>query len=182
MKTKFMYIFVLFALTVATSAQAIIVGNIAGSGTYNGTLSTGDGWGTNNGNGVDFWTISVADMTPLTIDVRGNFDYGISIYQGVVDTDFLGSFDNNSDYNYNFGDQAIFVAGTSDLFGPFNTLETTLALSGMYTVAIGGVDGLFQPLDYSMEVSAVPLPGSALLFGSALLGLFGANMRRKKKA
>lgn len=36
--------------------------------------------------------------------------------------------------------------------------------------------------NFSPEISAVPIPGAALLFGSALLGMFGFSLRKKQKS
>jgi hypothetical protein len=179
MKTQMKMIAAGLLLAGSSLAQAAVVGDVTGGGTFTGTVATGDGWSTNNGVGVDFWTITVGDNTDLSVDISGAFSYGISIYEGAVQSDAMGSFDNNADYSYNFfADQATYVTGTPEFFGPFDSLYVTLADAGTYTIALGGVDGLFQSMDYSMDVSAVPLPAAFWLFGSALLGMFGYTRRR----
>lgn len=179
MKTHMKAVIAGVLFTASTLTQAAIVGDVTGGGSFAGTVANGDGWGTNNGVGVDFWTITVADNTELNIDVTGAFNYGISVYEGAVSSDATGNFDNDGNYSYNFfSETAVFVDGTPDLFGPYNSLYTLLADGGTYTIAIGGVDGLYQSFNYNLEVSAVPVPAAFWLFGSAFAGLMA--MRRKR--
>lgn len=163
-------------LAASSFSHAVITGDVTGGGVFYDSVSVADGWGSNYGSGVDFWTLTVGDNTSLSVAVSGTFDYGISIYEGVVESDFTGAFDNNEDYSY-MGGYAAFVDGTPDLFGPFNSLETLLD-AGTYTIAVGGVAGFAGPLDYSLSVQAVPVPAAAWLFGSALLGLVGVRRKR----
>jgi hypothetical protein len=61
----------------------------------------------------------------------------------------------------------------SAMWANLNAGLNTLTVSGKVLSAAGG--------DYSVDVSAVPLPPAALAFGSALFGI-GALRRRNKKA
>ncbi len=178
MKTRMKMLAAGILLAGSTVAQAAFVGDVTGGGSFNGSVATNDGWGANNGIGVDFWSITVGDDRVLSIDIDGAFDYGISIYEGVAGSDPFGSFDNDADYDFNFGaESAVYVDGTPE-FGPFNSFDITLADAGLYTIAVGGVNGLFQSGDYSMNVSAVPVPAAIWLFASGMLGLFGWVKRR----
>ncbi len=158
-------------------SQAAPVGDVSGGGLFNDQVEQGDAWAAGNGQGVDFWTLTVGSQNQVSIAVEGDYDFGISVYEGIVDTDFMSSFDNDADYSYGMGNTAVFVDGTAALYGPFNVLETTLNQNSTYTIAVGGVNGVLGS-DYSMEVQAVPVPAAVWLFGSALLGLAGIKRRR----
>lgn len=169
-------------LAITTPAHALPVGDLTGGGTFSDAVEIGDAWGSENGFGIDFWTIDVNADTELKLSI-GNaaFDFGISVFEGIADTDFLGSFNNNGDYNFFFGD-ATFVAGTPDLFGPFNMLELLLSTAGTYSVAVGGVAG-FGGTAYDLDVEfidqqPVSAPATWLM---ALTGLV-ALARRQRKA
>lgn len=52
--------------------------------------------------------------------------------------------------------------------------------AGIWTMVSTSLDGTApMPNSATTSVSAVPLPGAALLFGSALMGFFGFSNRRK---
>jgi hypothetical protein len=75
------------------------------------------------------------------------------------------------------------AAATQNLPAPFLTAFLTLgsnAAAGEYLLHLSGpVGGNYSGLVQVSEVSSVPLPGAALLFGSAL---FGAGALRRKQA
>ena len=82
-------------------------------------------------------------------------------FEDVVD---IGVFD----WNY-FSDTRLISAGTRSV----EILLTATRIRGMSS------DAFFD--EASVQISPVPIPGAAWLFGSGLAGLAGARVRRKKK-
>ncbi len=170
------------ALLMAASAQAAFTGDVTGGGLFSDNVDTDNGWLIEApvSNGVDFWTITAAANTTLSVDISSSIDFGISIYQGAVDDDLGFAFDNDGDFN-----GGTYIGGTDGLFSDGSSSLNNLLLTdaGVYTIAVGGdsgFGGFGGPYSYNMSVnaSAVPVPAAAWLFGSAVLGLFG--MRRNK--
>lgn len=169
--------------TLSLNSYAMPVGDVTDGGIFGNSVDIGDAWSTNNGFGIDFWSIEVSENTQLLLEILGaSYDFGISVYEGNADTDFLGSFDNDADYETDFGaNYYTFVAGTSDLFGPFNSLDVMLESAGSYSIAVGGVNGVFgSEYQLSVEVdspAAVSTPATGVLAATAL-GLLGLRRRR----
>lgn len=174
----------------ATPGHAIPLGDLTSGGmlTVSDVLTDGEAWAVENGLGINFYTIDLGPSARLTIDLTSAINLGISLFEGTIGTDFIGSFNNNGDYTYfdttTFQDvTASYVAGTNPFGGPFNSFETTLADAGTYSLAIGGAGGLiFAPEPFAIAVKAVnvPLASTALLFTPALAGLFAVGRRKPK--
>lgn len=166
-------------LPVASFAQ-VLSGDVTGGGTFNGSVTSSDAWIQSNaidGQQVNFWSFSANAGDVLSILVNSSaLEFGVSVYQGLVEAQELspvfGGFSNYGD----FGDN-LYVAGTNPVTGAIGTslLDLVLPTSGIYTIAVGGesgfpLEGLFA---YSMDVTVapVPLPAAVWLLGSALVGL-----------
>ena len=61
------------------------------------------------------------------------------------------------------------------------TLEFTVIGGGSDTLTIQGFNTLGYDIVDNVSLSTVPLPGTALLFGSGLIGLIGFGKRRVRK-
>ena len=60
------------------------------------------------------------------------------------------------------------------------SLSFTMIAGEIYRIVLMGTDLGTSP-DYTLQISAIPIPAAALLFGSALLGLFGFGRRKDKE-
>jgi hypothetical protein len=176
-------IVLLSGASVATSAN--FTGDVTGGGVFSDNVSTADGWQMNNAsaNGVDFWTLTIAGPSNLSVNIDSNIDFGISVYQGAV-SDALGfAFDNAASFedpiSFEFGS---FVAGTPSFgFAGSSLAGILLETAGIYTIAVGGADfGFAGPYQYDMNVnvSSVPVPAAVWLFASGLIGLIGRTRRQ----
>lgn len=179
-------LWVVLLLPVASFAQ-VLSGDVTGEGTFSGSVTSSDAWIQSNaidGEQVNFWSFTANAGDLLSIIVNSSaLEFGVSVYQGLVDAQELspisGGFSNYGD----FGDN-IYVAGTNPVTGAIGTslLNLVLPTSGVYTIAVGGesgfpLEGLFA---YTMDVTItpVPLPAAFWLLGSALTGL-GLFRRRR---
>lgn len=179
-------LWVLLWLPVASFAQ-VLSGDVTGGGTFQGSVTSSDAWIQSNaldGEQVNFWSFSASAGDVLSIVVNSSvLEFGVSVYQGLVEAQELspifGGFSNYGD----FGDN-VYVAGTNPVTGAIGTslLNLVLPASGIYTIAVGGESGF--PLEglfgYSMDVNVapVPLPAAFWLLGSALAGLGMFSRRR----
>jgi hypothetical protein len=138
-----------------------------------------------NVGGVDTWSINLLREAGLTVDITTSQDTGIIAPQ--TEATAIAMLDNIT--RVELWDSANNVVGGADAayslqnFGTLSTLTSfvnfsvnSLLAPGTYFLKVFGDDGAA----YSGTVSAVPLPGAALLFGSALLGM--AGLRRKQAA
>jgi PEP-CTERM motif len=176
---------VLAAATFAHSANAtLITGNVNAGGTFAGAVTSSNAWITSSaidGQMVNFWTFDAFAGDSLSLFVTSSaLEFGLSLYQGIVDQSELlfAGFNNAGD----FGDN-LFIAGTNPVTGAVGTslADILLAQTGVYTIAIGGeqglgFDGLFA-YDMQVEFVRVPEPGTLGLMAVAMLALFG--MRRQ---
>jgi hypothetical protein len=174
----------LAAATFAHSANATLIsGDATRSGSYAGVVTSSNAWITSSaldGEMVNFWTIDANAGDSLSLLVSSSaIEFGLSLYRGIVEeTELLfAGFNNAGD----FGDN-VFIAGTNPVTGALGTalLDIFLAEGGLYTLAVGGeqglsFDGLFA---YDMEVARVrvPEPGTLGLLAAGLLATFA--MRR----
>ena len=53
--------------------------------------------------------------------------------------------------------------------------------AGFYTIFVGGANAALKGGDINVSVAAVPVPGAVWLFGSALMGLVGAQRKKMAK-
>jgi hypothetical protein len=65
--------------------------------------------------------------------------------------------------------------GTQDGYAE---LTLTDLAGGWYLVFVGGADGSLAGSNIDLNVSSVPVPAAAYLFGSALVGLFASSRRK----
>jgi len=173
------------AIPQIVSAQ-IISGDITGGGTVAGSVTSSNAWIASNaidGEAVNFWTFTANTGDSVSINVTSSsIEFGVSIYAGVVDQmDLLfAGFNNAGDFGGN-----TFIAGTNPVTGAVGTsLSMLLPLSGVYTIAVGGEQGLAYDgnFAYNMNVgvTSVPLPAAVWFFASGLLGL--GLLRRKQSS
>ena len=180
-------LWVVLLLPVASFAQ-VLSGDVTGGGTFNGNVTSSNAWITSSaldGQEVNFWSFTARAGDVLSIIVNSPaIEFGVSVYQGLVEQQELspvfGGFSNYGD----FGDNT-YVAGTNPVTGALGTslMNLVLPTSGVYTIAVGGeagfpLSGLFA---YSMNVNVapVPLPAAFWLLGSAVAGL---GMFRRRRA
>lgn len=176
----------LLLLPFASFAQ-VLSGEVSGGGIFNGSVTSSSAWIQSNpvdGDEVNFWSLTASAGDVLSIVVTSAaLEFGVSVYQGLVEESELspifGGFDNQGDFGDNF-----FIAGTNPVTGAVGTmlLNIVLPVSGVYTLAVGGESGfaLEGLYGYSMDVdiAAVPLPAAVWLLLSGLAGL-GAVRRRR---
>lgn len=151
------------------------------------------GWAHN----TDFGLIKSAVDTTVRIEVSkvnaadNIFNYGITVFEGI----HTGEINHHSIWN------AGYISGLNEtpamVDNPFGGSGLTYLTHGdssyveffaqagqEYTVYLGGNDiggDIFgTPYAYKVNISAVPVPAAAWLFGSALLGLIGVNRRKAK--
>lgn len=176
-------LWVALSLPAASFAQ-VLSGDVTGGGTVNGSVTSSNAWITSSaldGQEVNFWSFTAHAGEVLSIVVHSPvIEFGVSVYQGLVEQQELspvfGGFSNSGD----FGDN-IYVAGTNPVTGALGTslMNLVLPTSGVYTIAVGGEAGfpLSDLFAYSMNVNVapVPLPAALWLLGSAMagLGMFG---------
>ncbi|TQV68146.1 PEP-CTERM sorting domain-containing protein [Exilibacterium tricleocarpae] len=162
------------AATSVANAIPTFSGDVGSGGNFSDTVDSADGWVTDNAvdNGVDFWTLNITAPALLTIDISSIIDFGISIYQGIVQDDLGFAFDNDADFtDPSTFNQGTFVAGTPSFGAAGSSLRIFLANAGDYTIAVGGDDfGFGGPYDYKMQVE-VPEPGALFLLLSGVLAL-----------
>ena len=125
----------------------------------------------------------LTDNASITIggDDKGNFNpFSVDAY----DVDFRG-FSNTNAYRYklNFNlDAAQTTAFMNNSNVVVDFADGVLALCGWWNygncIADEG-DAPYAQVDYTYEVSSVPVPAAVWLFGSALLGLAGVARRKK---
>jgi hypothetical protein len=60
-------------------------------------------------------------------------------------------------------------------------MDVTNLAAGFYTVFVGGANAALTGSPINLNVAAVPVPGAVWLFGSALMGLIGAQRKKMAK-
>lgn len=161
----------------AASGQLLTFNNSDSGGCENGTADSilkcdGDGIGVGDDeihqggsqkilvkfdNAVDISNIYLLDLFKNDNGIKGNHEKALMTIDGIT---------------YEFD-----AASSGD--GGF--LNTAFSLLNVTEIIFSGYSDLFS--DYALagidvEISAVPVPGAAILFGSALLGFFGFKRRR----
>ena len=171
----------------SASFASFISGNIGGSGNYSGVVNSSNAWIASNaldGDAVNFWTFSgqAGDVVSIVVNST-NIEFGASLYAGLAEQSELlfSGFNNSGDFADN-----VYIAGTNPVTGAIGTslLNILLPSSGLYTLAVGGEQGLdFSGLfayDMDVKIAGVPEPETLLLFASGLLGL-GLFQRRRSQ-
>jgi len=170
------------ALTLPSQAAPVSnEGTLAFGAPVTGLVS-GTGWGNEMASQVDFWRFS--GTAGQSVDIRGtrldtNLDPALSLYFGTTTAD-NAQFINDADWGgltyLDFADDETPNAGPG---GDPLLAQFLLPFDGAYTIAFGGfqsnTDG---PFSYSLQVTAVPAPESALLLIAGLSSLLLWNIRR----
>lgn len=153
------------------------------------------GWAHN----TDFGLIKSAVDTTVRIEVSkvnaadNISNYGITVFEGMN----TGGASHHAPWNIGY------ISGVNEtpakVDNPFGGTGTTYLIHGdrsyveffaqanhVYSIALGGNDiggDVFgTPFGYKVNISAVPVPAAAWLFGSGLLGLVGIHRRKPKEA
>jgi hypothetical protein len=135
---------------------------------YNGDFSAG----------LDYWTKT---GTVTVVSGVAIIDKNSSLYQSIFWSagDVL-SFDYWLDDNKN-GKVSLDSVSIPSLPAASGIYQYTFAAAGSGKLLFSqGGKGAFSLDNVTLTASAVPLPGSLLLFGSGLLGLWGIGSRRNK--
>jgi len=174
-------------LSLTTTANALIAGDVTGGGSYADSVASDNGWIVESaaGNGVDFWTLNATAGDTIAIDITSSIDFGISIYSGAVSDDLGFAFNNDGDFIDPISfEPASYIGGTNGLFGEFGSQLSALLLpaTGIYTIAIGGdlgFGGFGGPFNYQMDIDITPVsaPAGILLL---LAGLASVMVARKR--
>lgn len=170
-------------LLVPTLASAeAIRGDVSGGGSVSGVVTRDDAWVESNpsdGTEVNFWTLTANAGDTLSVYVSSlDIEFGISLYQGLVDdSELLLGFNNTAD----FGDNT-FVASTPSYTATGTSLLSIVLLeSGTYTLAVGGEDGghSYGTFAYNMDVNVAPVPVPAAIW-LLVSGLMGMGVLRRR--
>jgi hypothetical protein len=73
------------------------------------------------------------------------------------------------------------VTGSGVFGSGLAEMDLTNLAAGYYTIFIGGANGALAGSAINLNVAAVPVPGAVWLFGSALMGLIGAQRKKMAK-
>ena len=185
MKALISMVAVMTAATFAPAANAgPIYGDVSAGGNFAGLVTSSNAWITSSaidGDMVNFWTFNAHAGDSLSLFVTSPaIEFGVSLYQGIVDqTELLfAGFNNAGD----FGDN-LFVDGTNPVTGAIGTslLDIFFPITGVYTVAVGGEQGLSFDGQFAYNLRAdftrVPEPATLGVMAIGMLALFG--MRRR---
>lgn len=181
----------LLLFMVSATVQALpahYFGEITGSGSYTGTVTSNSAWvnppvfGLNSfgEEQVNLWGFNAVAGQSLSLDVSStdNFTGGISVYKGEISSNDLlfGGFNNSGDVG-----SASFVAGTSTWGLDSLLTDLLLELDGFYTIIVGGKNFFETAASYSyvMNVTASPVsePGTLAILALGFAGLMAARRR-----
>ena len=173
---------------VVTPARAVPVhyeGAIALPGTVTGSVG-GNGWESETAADVDFWSFSANagdSLNAIGTRLAPGLDAVFTLYFGTTSADtsqFLHDASWGGLTYLAIADDEITVA--SGPGGDPALTGFTLPFTGQYTIAIGGINSTGAgPFGYRLQVSAVPEPEVAVLFGAGLAAI-GWFRRRKVAA
>jgi len=156
--------FAMFALQVNAATLSLTTAGTSGPSTSqsvsvvnnNGPLASGTGETT----GGSWWS-----QFNLTTDVATSAQIEWSFNKEAAVTTAVLSFGSNS-------------AGIIDTWNATGDFITNVMLSVGETYWVDFYSIESSPLNYDVSVSQVPVPAAVWLFGSALMGLFGASRRK----
>ncbi len=118
----------------------------------------------------DEWTFSLSELSNVALRVDNVLELAEpdTWVDGELVVNLLNINDLHTHFSFQLGAESEWVYATLDVGNYFFVVEggTDGSLGGMYAGTV--------------SVAAVPLPAAALLFGSALLGLFGVRARSRK--
>lgn len=141
-------------VTVAATLPAFDAGNTinigigGGSENYNGKIES---------DGADYWLVNISGSQGTTTNYTTTYNSsgdGVALYNW------------DSSMPSALGSQIATGVGVPGPGGAMNFTLSAFLTAGSYILEVTGVNGS----TYAGTISAVPLPGAAFLFGSALLG------------
>ena len=175
----------------ATLASALVLSAAAGSASaavinvsasFTGTM-TGAAVGTQTGTGTGTYDDSTGILTLDTAYTINAVAYGVLPVQQNQTALTVANFNTNIATTTIYTCQTL--PGYSDLCGnvPLNAPTNSSITSGNYLSFVSSASNsganVITTWTITPEVSEVPVPAAAWLFGSALLGLTGVSRRRK---
>ncbi|MBU2977267.1 PEP-CTERM sorting domain-containing protein [Alteromonas sp. C1M14] len=163
------HLFFLAAMFVTVSANADIY-TLDLTNDNSGSVSSSDGWLTDNTAAVDFYTFELTADTDIAFSVSAVASIGLSLYQGTLSSDPSFLFSHNNDFIDFMGNSYAYLVGT-DGYVPNagdNTLAAGLLGAGEYTLALGGNEGFdFGAIEYVLTSTVtgteVPEPSTFAL-------------------
>ncbi|MBT0587579.1 PEP-CTERM sorting domain-containing protein [Alteromonas oceanisediminis] len=174
-------------LTVSGIANSAIISADLDT-TYTGDVFGDSGWLDEDtfNDAIDFYVFDIRNAGELSIDVVSDIAFGASLYLGEITEEAGIVFDNDGDF-FTFFEDLTYVGGLSALLPAFgnDTLLINVMMPGIYTLAVGGAEGLGLPgeFSYSLSVSnavaAVPEPRTVFLMAAFILAM-GALRRHQQ--
>lgn len=172
--------------------------SFANYGVYADIDTAGGAWHQSVGNGwrhnIDIGLFKSDVTQDVTLNIEGInstiANFGITVYKGLstnVTPDYSHHGPYNGDSNINYEGMAYEIRTLRDAVTKLTTNQLTFTANAgeIYTIILGGNNGVNwnQQFDgYKLSIStpsAVPVPGAVWLFGSALIGLVGAQRRKQ---
>lgn len=153
----------------------------------NGQVSDGNGWKHN----IDIGLFKSDVTQQVTLNIAGRLhpedNFGITVYTGLAPSEIAyghhGAYYGNNMLPFEGMPYLTHTARDPITYLTANSLTFTANAGQIYTIVLGGNNGQFWDGKYDsyiLNITSVPVPGAAWLFGSAVLGL--AGMRRRKTA
>lgn len=153
-------------LTLSKLAAAVVIGTAAFVGTAQAATTP-------------ITVVNEASPTLLTVDTAVNGDtktFSFDYLGGVLKLLLIDTTPDEKSVQYKlFSPELTEVLKDTNVLGTEPSVSWSLA-AGSYVLQI---TNLGSTMFSATQISAVPVPGAALLFGTTVLGFFGLNKRRK---